>query len=100
MGFKEWQWVEWANLGGLFIIHWKIPWPHLLEDFLHTWESTEDWQIRRIICGEKITIDQVLIIKRFGVNAEGVVDATNTLVKEAQDAFKNKVGLDAFVNKG
>jgi hypothetical protein len=41
----------------------------------------------------------VLIIKQFGVNVEGVVDATNTLVKEAQDAFKNKVGLDAFVNK-
>jgi hypothetical protein len=28
-----------------------------------------------------------------------MVDATNALVKEAQVAFKNIVGLDAFINK-
>jgi len=28
-----------------------------------------------------------------------MVDATNALVKEAQVALKNIVGLDAFVNK-
>ncbi len=41
----------------------------------------------------------MLIIKQFGVSAKGVVDAMNTLVKEAQDAFKNIARLDAFVNK-
>jgi hypothetical protein len=71
----------------------------MLEEFLHTWESIEDRCIETIICVEKITIGQLLIIKQFGVSVEGVVDATNTLVKEAQDAFKNIVGLDAFVNK-
>jgi hypothetical protein len=70
-----------------------------LEEFLHTWESSEDGRIRIIICGEKITIDQVLIIKQFGISVEGIVDAMNTLVKEAQDAFKNIAELDAFVNK-
>jgi hypothetical protein len=39
-----------------------------------------------IICGEKITIDQVLIIQQFNVSAKGIIDATNTLVKEAQVA--------------
>ncbi len=66
---------------------------------MHTWESSEDGRIRIIICGEKITIDQVLIIKQFGISVEGIVDAMNTLVKEAQDAFKNIAELDAFVNK-
>ncbi len=47
----------------------------------------------------KITIDQALIVKRFNVNVERAVDATNALVKEAQIALKNIVRLDAFVNK-
>jgi len=38
-------------------------------------------------------------MKQFGVNVEGTMDATNALVEEAQVAFKNIVGLDAFVNK-
>jgi hypothetical protein len=41
----------------------------------------------------------MLIAKQFGVSAEGVVDATNTQAKEVEVAFKNIVGLDAFVNK-
>ncbi len=52
-----------------------------------------------VVCGEKITIDQALIIQQFGVSVEGIVDAVNTLVKEVQIAFKNIVGLDAFINK-
>jgi hypothetical protein len=40
-----------------------------------------------------------LIIQQFGVSVEGIVDAVNTLVKEVQIAFKNIVGLDAFINK-
>jgi predicted transposase YbfD/YdcC len=69
-----------------------------LEEFLHTWECTKDGLIQVVVRGEKITIDQMLIIKQFGVNVEGV-DATNVLVKEVQVAFKNIAGLDAFVNK-
>jgi hypothetical protein len=38
-------------------------------------------------------------MKQFGVSVEGMVDATNVLVKEVQVALKNIVGLDAFVNK-
>jgi hypothetical protein len=41
----------------------------------------------------------MLIVQQFGVSVEGVVHATNVLVKEAQIAFKNIVGLNAFVNK-
>jgi len=41
----------------------------------------------------------MLIIKQFGISAEGVVDATNMLVKKAQVAFKNIARVDAFVNK-
>jgi len=52
-----------------------------------------------VVCGEKITIDQALIIQQFGVSVEGIVDAVNTLVKEVQIAFKNIVGPDAFINK-
>lgn len=52
-----------------------------------------------VVCGEKITIDQALIIQQFGVSVEGIVDVVNTLVKEVQIAFKNIVGLDAFINK-
>jgi hypothetical protein len=55
-------------------------------------------QLGSCLC-EKITIDQALIVKQFGVNAEGMVDATNALVKEVEVAFKNIVGLDEFVNK-
>jgi hypothetical protein len=45
-----------------------------LEEFLHTWDSTEDGQIRTIICGERITIDQTLIAKQFSVNVKKMVD--------------------------
>jgi hypothetical protein len=70
-----------------------------LEKFLHTWESIEDGHIRAIVYGEKITIDQTLFAQQFNINDEGVVNAANTLVKEAQVAFKNIVGPDVFVNK-
>jgi hypothetical protein len=70
-----------------------------LEEFLHTWESTEDGRIQVVVCGEKITTNQTLIVQQFGVSVEGVVDVANVLVKKAQVAFKNITGLDAFVNK-
>ncbi len=66
---------------------------------MHTWESIKDGCIRAVVCGEKITINQTLIVQQFGVSFEGVVDATNALVKEAQVALKNIAKLDAFVNK-
>jgi hypothetical protein len=53
-----------------------------------------------IVCGEKITIDQVLIIQQFNVSAKGIIDATNTLVKEAQVAHGNIARWDAFISKG
>jgi hypothetical protein len=71
----------------------------MLEEFLHTWESIKDGCIRIIVCGEKITINQTPIVLDFGISAEGAVDATNALVKKAQVALKNIVGLDVFVNK-
>jgi hypothetical protein len=70
-----------------------------LEKFLHTQESTKDGHIRRVVCGEKITIDQALIVQQFGINVEGMVNAANALVKEAQVVFKNIIGLDVFVNQ-
>jgi hypothetical protein len=54
-----------------------------VKEFLHTWESIEDGWIRAIVCGDKITIDRTLIVKQFGINAKGAMDATNALVKEA-----------------
>jgi hypothetical protein len=51
------------------------------------------------VCGEKITIDQMLIVQQIGVNVEGAVDAINTLIKKVQVALKNITRLDAFVNK-
>jgi hypothetical protein len=63
MGSKKRQWVEQANLGGLFVVHWKIPRPDMLEEFLHIWESTKDGRIWAIVCSEKITIDEMLITK-------------------------------------
>jgi hypothetical protein len=71
----------------------------MLEEFLHTLESTKDGCIRAIVFSEKITINQMLIVQQFGVSFEGVVDTTNAFVKEAQVTLKNIVGLDAFVNK-
>ncbi len=71
----------------------------MLEEFLHTSESTYDGQIWIVICGEIITIDQMLIMKQFGVNVEKTIDATNMQVKEAQMAFKNIARPYAFVNK-
>jgi hypothetical protein len=71
----------------------------MLEEFLHTWESTKDGCIRAFVYGEKITIDQTLIVQQFGVSFEGVVDSTHALVKEAQVTFKNIAGLNSFVNK-
>jgi methenyltetrahydromethanopterin cyclohydrolase len=41
----------------------------------------------------------MLIVKQFGVNVEGAVDATNILVKKVQVALKNIARVDAFVNK-
>jgi len=55
--------------------------------------------MRIVVYGEKITIDQALIAQQFGISVEGAVDGTNALVKEAQIALKNIVGLDAFINK-
>jgi len=86
-------------LGGLFVVHWTVPRLDLLEEFLHTWQSIADGHIGIVICGEKITIDQALIIQKFDISVEGTVDATKTLVKEAQVVLKNIVGLDALVNK-
>jgi hypothetical protein len=40
-----------------------------------------------------------LITQQLGVSVEGVVDVMNALVKEAQVALNNIVGLDAFINK-
>ncbi len=66
----------------------------MLEEFLHTWESIEDGHIRAIVCGENITINQVLIAQQFGISVEGMVDVMNTLVKKAQVVFKSIVGPD------
>jgi hypothetical protein len=63
MGFKEQQWTKQAGLGGLFVVHWTIPWLDLLEDFLCTWESIADGWIQTIVSGEMIAIDQTLIVK-------------------------------------
>ncbi len=71
----------------------------LVGKVLHNWESIEDGCIRAIVCGEKITIDQTLIVQQIGVSAKGAVDVSNTLVKEAQIALKNIVKSNAFVNK-
>jgi len=59
----------------------------------------EDGRIIAKVCGENITIDQMLIAHEFGASVEGVVNAANMLVKEAQTALKNIAGMDAFVNK-
>jgi hypothetical protein len=63
MGSNERQWVKRTSLGNLFATHWVVPWLNLLEEFLHTWESIEDGWIWVVVCGEKITIDQTLIVK-------------------------------------
>ncbi len=76
-----------------------VPQRDMLEEFLHTQEFIEDGRIKAIICDEKITIDQTLITQQLGVSVEGVVDVMNALVKEAQVALNNIVGLDAFINK-
>jgi len=55
--------------------------------------------MRTFVCGEKITIDQVLIAQQFSISVEGDVVGTNALVKEAQVALQNIVGLDVFINK-
>jgi hypothetical protein len=70
-----------------------------LEEFLHTWESIEDGYIHVVICGEKITTNQTLIVQQFGVSVQGAIDAAKTLVKKAHVVFTNIIGLDAFVNK-
>jgi hypothetical protein len=36
MASKKRQWGERTDLGGLFVVHLIIPWPDLLEEFLHT----------------------------------------------------------------
>jgi hypothetical protein len=41
----------------------------------------------------------MLIVHQFGASVEGVVNAANMLVKEAQTALKNIARMDAFVNK-
>jgi hypothetical protein len=70
-----------------------------LEEFLHTQESTEDGHTTTLVCGEKITNDQALIIQQFGNRVERMIDVTNALVKKAQVSLQNIVGLDAFINK-
>jgi hypothetical protein len=66
---------------------------------LQTLESTKDGWIWTIFNGERITIDQTLIVKQFSVNVEGEMDATNALVKKVQMALKNIIGPHAFINK-
>jgi len=57
--------AEWISLGGLFVVHWIVPQLDLLEDFLHTWESTKDGHIKAIFCGEKTTIELILIVQNL-----------------------------------
>jgi hypothetical protein len=35
-GIQRMIMAKWAELGGLFVVHWTIPQPDLLEEFLHT----------------------------------------------------------------
>ncbi len=66
---------------------------------MHTYESKEDGYTRIVVCGEKITINQMLIVQQIGINVKGVVDVVNALVKKAQVAIKNTIGPDVFLNK-
>ncbi len=59
----------------------------------------KDERIWTVVCVEKITIEQALIAQQFGLNAKGVVDATNALIKEAQVALKYITRLYVFINK-
>jgi hypothetical protein len=71
----------------------------MLVEFLHTYKSKEDGYTRVVVCGEKITINQMLIVQQIGINVKGVVDAVNALVKKAQVVINNTIGPDVFVNK-
>ncbi len=66
---------------------------------MHTYKSKEDGYTRVVVCGEKITINQMLIVQQIGINVKGVVDAVNALVKKAQVVINNTIGPDVFVNK-
>jgi hypothetical protein len=53
MGLKEHEWPIRASLGGLFIVHWTIPWGDLLEEFfvlasLQKMEESKPWYVVRI----------------------------------------------------
>ncbi len=54
----------------------------------------EDGIIIAKVCSENITIDQMLIAHQFGVS--GIVNAANTLIKEAQTTLKNIARMNAF----
>jgi hypothetical protein len=62
-------------------------------------EVHKGWTNSNNYNGEKITIDQALIAKQFGVSIEGAMDIANALVKKARMPLKNIARSDAFVSK-
>ncbi len=55
--------------------------------------------LEQLFVVRKSPLTKCWLLSNLAVSVEGIVDAMNTLVKEAQDAFKNIAELDAFVNK-
>jgi hypothetical protein len=67
------KWATQANLESLFNLQWTTPRKDPLQDFLWTWDATEDGRILKQVCGKKKFINQVLIHEQLRISKEGVV---------------------------
>jgi len=82
-GSKDRKWAKKANLGNLFHCTLNHFTRRLVGRIFAYLGGHEDGRIIAKVCGENITIDQMLIAHQFGVSVEGVVNVANMLVKEA-----------------
>jgi len=94
---NEHKWAKQSSLERLFNIQWITPRENLLKEFVQTWEEMEDGHIKAQVCGRKILIEQVFIHDQLGISSEGVVDATNVIIRETKIFFKRIMSSYVFV---
>ncbi len=68
----------------------------MLKEFLQT-QEIEDGCIKAQVCGKKILIDQVLIYDQHGISNEGVMDAANAIIQDANIVLKKIASPNAFI---
>ncbi len=91
------KWVRWAGLESMFNLQCTKPTEDLLQNFLCTWEITNDGRIIGWVHGQEIIIDQIWIHEQLEISKEGTIYIANATFEEVKTTLKRIVGPHVFV---